>query len=167
MTSDYRRNCLNLLAIASLVTLLCSSAYPAPRRALPGIRVCKDRDRCVFAEIAATPETRMRGLMFRHALSEGRGMLFVYPRSDYWNFWMKNTEMPLDIIWLDGSRRVVHIARDAQPCMREPCRIYRSGEKAAYVLELASGMSAKWRLGTGDRLIFRLPEDLVNILRRQ
>lgn len=157
MTLDCRRTGLNLVMIAMFTMVLNSAAEPTSRLHLPYTQVCKDKDHCILAEIADTSETRLKGLMFRDNLPESRGMLFVYPQSNYWNFWMKNTKMPLDIIWLDKTGRVVDIVNKAPPCMREPCRIYVPREKAAYVLELASDMSKKWRLNIGDLIIFELP----------
>jgi uncharacterized membrane protein (UPF0127 family) len=165
MASGCLRTGLNLLMIAALVTILNSSAVSASRLNLPAIQVCKDKSHCILAEIAATPEARLLGLMFRDNLPEDSGMLFVYPQSNYWNFWMKNTKMPLDIIWLDETRRVVHIVYKAQPCMSKPCLIYASMYRAAYVLELSSGVSKKWQLNIGDQLIFELPEDVVSKIR--
>ncbi|MEJ2696420.1 MAG: DUF192 domain-containing protein [Candidatus Sulfobium sp.] len=156
-----RRKCFNLLMAAALVAMFHSSAESASLPGLPVVQVCKDRSHCIAAEIAATPEARLRGLMFRENLPEGRGMLFVCPQSDYWDFWMKNTKMPLDIIWLDQARRVVHIVDGARPCARGPCRTYTSEERAAYVLESVSGMSKKWQLNIGDQLIFELPADVA------
>lgn len=165
MKFDCGRIGLKSLLITAFVMVFSSSAQPSSRLKLAGIQVCKDKAHCVAAEIAATPARRMKGLMYRKSLPDSRGMLFVYPQSEYIGFWMKNTKMPLDIIWLDRSKRVVHIVRNAQPCMSEPCRTYVSREEAAYVLELASGMSGRWHLNIGDSLTFEVPEDVVSNVR--
>lgn len=158
MASGVWRNSLSLLVMAALVAIFNPTAESASQKNPPDIRICRDKGHCVLAEIAATPESRMRGLMFRDVLPEDRGMLFIFTRSDYWGFWMKNTKIPLDIIWLDKSLRIVHVVRQAQPCISEPCRTYASTERALYVLELASGVSKKWDLDVGDKLIFKVPE---------
>ena len=156
------RHVSNLLVLAVAVTILLSSpilssAKGTLHRDVARIRVCKDKHHCITAEPAVTPTTRERGLMFRKSLPEDRGMLFVFPWSYYWNFWMKDTRIPLDMVWLNKDGRVVHIVNKAQPCVSEPCRIYGSREKSLYVLELASGIAEKWHLKTGDKLLFKVP----------
>ena len=164
MKPELRRNGSRFLIIIAFVTLFFSSAEQASGKDAR-IQVCKDRGRCIAAEIAATPGSRLRGLMYRESLPDSDGMLFVYPRSDYLGFWMKNTKVPLDIVWVDSNKRVVHIVRNAQPCMSGPCDTYFAPEKAAYVLELAAGMSRKWKLEIGDTFTFDVPEDVVSRLR--
>ncbi len=104
--------------------------------------------------------------MFRKKLPEGRGMLFIFPRADFWHFWMKKTEIPLDIIWIDTARRIVSIATGAQPCLTEPCMDYIPKDKALYVLEVGSGVVQKWNLRIGDRLIFEVPEGIAKEVRQ-
>ena len=104
--------------------------------------VCFEDD-CFSVEIADTHEERSRGLMFREELCSDCGMLFVYEQEGIYKFWMKNTLIPLDIIWLDSQFKVVHIA-NAVPCVVEDCRLYGSdSEKAQYVLEVNSGVSER------------------------
>jgi len=75
--------------------------------------------------------------MYRESLPEKKGMLFVFPTSDIHDFWMKNTIIPLDMIWIDNQFKVVHIA-NAQPCTEDPCKIYAPRTLAKYVLEINS-----------------------------
>lgn len=164
MKPELRQNGATLLIIIAFVILFFSLSEQASGKNTR-IQVCKDGDHCITAEIAATPASRMKGLMYRKSLPDSHGMLFVYPRSDYLGFWMKNTKIPLDIVWLGRNKRIVHIVRDAQPCTSEPCSTYFAPGKAAYVLELAAGMSRKWKLEIGGRLIFEVPQDLISKLR--
>src|SRR5690554_2401437 len=67
-------------------------------------------------EIAATDEARARGLMFRERLQDGHGMLFIHEREQPQAYWMKNTRIPLDILYFSGERRLVSHQRDVPPC---------------------------------------------------
>jgi uncharacterized membrane protein (UPF0127 family) len=156
----------SLVVIVLLLTATYSPTESAFGKKLSLIKVCKDRGHCVLAELAATPKTLTRGLMSREKLPEKRGMLFVFPRPDFWHFWMKNTMIPLDIIWIDTSRRIVSIAFDAQPCLTEPCIEYIPTDKALYVLEVASGVAKKWNLKSRDRLIFDVPKEIMKKTRQ-
>ena len=89
---------------------------------------------CFTVEIADTPTEREKGLMNRESMAENHGMLFIFLASDFYNFWMKNTLIPLDIIWLDDQMNVVRILT-AQPCETDFCEIYKPGALAKYVVE--------------------------------
>src|SRR5688572_12246217 len=78
----------------------------------------------ILVEMATDDATRAQGLMYREHLPAGRGMLFVFPGNDVYSFWMKNTLIPLDMIWIDEGRKVVHVKRDVQPCRADPCPSY-------------------------------------------
>jgi len=111
------------------------------------------QENCFFVEIANTPEQRTQGLMNRENLAENRGMLFIFDQSGIYSFWMKNTLIPLDIIWLNENKEVVFIEKNAQPC-RETCPSINPHQKARYVLEINGGLSDKINLKTGDKIIF-------------
>jgi uncharacterized membrane protein (UPF0127 family) len=111
----------------------------------------------VHAELAVTPEERAQGLMFRQKIEFGQGMLFVFEREGIYSFWMKNMLIPLDLVWLDREKRVVHIERDVPPCTENPCPTYTSKVPALYVLELKAGSFEKRGLKMFDRLDFVLP----------
>jgi uncharacterized membrane protein (UPF0127 family) len=115
----------------------------------------------VRIEIAADDPTREQGLMYRDRLAEDAGMLFFFGKTDEYPFWMKNTLIPLDIIWLDEQRKIVHIGRDIPPCRAEPCVSYAPGAKARYVLEVAAGVAAKHHLAEGSVLRFEGVERVV------
>ncbi|MDQ2766457.1 MAG: DUF192 domain-containing protein, partial [Gemmatimonadota bacterium] len=83
--------------------------YSGPRAILPD-------NFPVRIELAADDDTREKGLMFRDRLPDGTGMLFVFPQPGDFPFWMKNTLIPLDMIWIDADHRIVHIAHDVPPC---------------------------------------------------
>lgn len=86
-------------------------------------------------ELAATAEHRQRGLMFREKLDPGKGMLFVYAKSGDHRIWMKNTLIPLRVIWIDEAYRVISIQR-LLPCETSPCMVYAAPGPSRFILEL-------------------------------
>jgi len=112
--------------------------------------------RVVMAELAVTDAERARGLMFREKIQADQGMLFVFEAEGLYPFWMKNTLVPLDILWLGRDRRIVHIAADVPPCEADPCPSYGPDIPALFVLELKAGESRARGLKPGDRLEFVL-----------
>lgn len=105
-------------------------------------------------EIAATPPEQEHGLMDRTSMAADHGMLFVFPDSQPRTFWMKNTLIPLDMLFIDADRHVVAIQAEAQPCKADPCTIYPSEAPARYVLELNAGTAAKLGVRKGDMIMF-------------
>lgn len=107
-------------------------------------------DLCVDVEVVDTPSERARGLMYRESLGENEGMLFIFDKSDKYAFWMKNTYISLDIIWIDEGR-VVHIEH-ALPCTKDPCISYETDVAAKYVLEVNAGFAERNGMGVGDEV---------------
>ncbi len=93
-------------------------------------------------EIADTPEERARGLMFRRELADDVGMLFIFDQEEEQSFWMKDTYIPLDIIFFDSNKKFVSVQQDAQPCINQGfnCPSYPSNGKIKYVLEVRAGV---------------------------
>jgi uncharacterized protein len=96
----------------------------------------------------------IRGLMFRTSLAPDRGMLFVHPKPDLYTYWMYQTLIPLDIIWLGSNRDIVEIVENAQPCKTQAskCERYGGNQISAYVLEIGGGMAKKYGLSVGETL---------------
>ncbi len=107
---------------------------------------------CFTIEIAQTPEERAKGLMFRESLPQEAGMLFVFEEPGAYGFWMKNTLISLDMVWLDEDMNVVHIEEAVNPCEQVSCPVYYSEVSAKYVLELNAGTVKKIGLKTEDQL---------------
>jgi len=121
-------------------------------------KVCFSEN-CFKVELALTQEELSKGLMFRESLDEDSGMLFIFPEENFHNFWMKNTLIPLDIIWINSDKKIIFIEHNVQPCLEEICETYSSGEKALYVLELNSGKVDEVGLEIGDDVELRLEDD--------
>jgi len=105
-----------------------------------------------WVEIADDDASRAQGLMFRDAMDADRGMLFVFRREEPRSFWMRNTRIALDIIYLDRDFRVVSISADTPPCRTRQCPSYPSTGPAQFVLELNAGQAAMIGLEQGDRI---------------
>ncbi len=101
-----------------------------------------------FIERAETAEVRAQGLMNRTELSEDAGMLFVMDTEETLQFWMKNTLIPLDIIFFTGEGLYVSSAT-MEPCQADPCPMTFYEEHAKYALEVAAGTAEKLRIGEG------------------
>ncbi len=113
----------------------------------------------IQAEIADTPQKRATGLMYRDQLKKDHGMLFVFQEPQAWTFWMKNTKIPLDLIWLDDKKRVIYIERNVPICTRtdESCPQYRPNDNAMFVLEIAGGTVDGYKIERGSKLQFNSP----------
>lgn len=97
-----------------------------------------------------------RGMMFRDSLAPDRGMLFFHEREGNYTYWMYQVRIPLDIIWMDGNRRIVEISANTPPCKTaaSQCPQYGGTRSAKYVLEIGGGMAARYGLKVGDVLDF-------------
>lgn len=106
---------------------------------------------CFDIEIADTPQERQLWLMHREYLPEKSGMLFVFQQSGQYKFWMKNTLIPLDMVWIDQDQTIIDI-KQAIPCTADPCTTYGPDEFSSYVLELNSWISKKYGIKIGDNI---------------
>lgn len=113
----------------------------------------------IFVEIADSPDTRAQGLMFRPSMAPDRGMLFLFPESGDHAFWMKNTLISLDMIWLDQFGTILHLEANVPICTRKDdgCPRYQSPHKSLQILELNAGMANKLDLAIGSQLMIDLP----------
>jgi uncharacterized membrane protein (UPF0127 family) len=133
-----------LLVICSLSA--CASAH-SPWVELGGHRYA--------IEIADDDAERARGLMFRDTMEADRGMLFIHDRQEPQAYWMKNTKIPLDILYFDNARKLVSQQRDVPPCsLGDSCPPYPSDAPARYVLELNAGQAAQLKLENGMQMTF-------------
>ena len=107
-------------------------------------------------EIADTSEKQALGLMFRDNMEADKGMLFIFPNEAPRSFWMKNTRIPLDIMYFDKELKMVSVSADTPPCKVTRCPSYPSKAPAMYVLELNAGAAKKLGVGVGDKLTLKL-----------
>ena len=141
--------------LALLVAIACPGPPTAPAAITPvpaGPRVVLPSGAVYAVELARTPEEQAQGLMFRESLPERTGMLFLFRDAAPHQFWMKNTMIPLDIVWLDDAGRVVFVSADTPPCRADPCPNYGPEVPAPTVLEIAGGMAAKEKVTVGSRI---------------
>lgn len=106
-------------------------------------------DACVKVDIADSNTERALGLMYVEKLDWDKGMLFVFDKPDTYKFWMKNTKIPLDIIWIDNSSKIIYIY-NAEPCKIKDCPSFGPDIDAMYVLEVNSGYSKLHNISIGD-----------------
>ena len=130
-------------------------------------QVCIKKN-CFAVEIADSNYEREKGLMDRENLENNKGMLFVFDSEGIYGFWMKDTLISLDIIWINSEKKVVYIKENAQPCNpfkksvdgknspknESNCEIFTNRIKAKYVLEVNSGIVKELNIKMGDKFEF-------------
>ncbi len=137
---------LAFLALLALSSAGCSGASQ------PWVELAGHR---YSVELAVDEAQRARGLMFRDAMEQNHGMLFIHEVQEPQAYWMKNTKIPLDILYFDNDRRLVSQQRNVPPCtLGDACPPYPSNAPARYVLELNAGQADKLKLQDGSVLVF-------------
>jgi uncharacterized membrane protein (UPF0127 family) len=145
-------------AIVPVLLAVAAVLFPAPGGAHPqAVPLTLPSGKVLQAELMIKDEDRAMGLMFRPSLPPDRGLLFVFDDVDFHGIWMKNCRFPIDIVWLDEERRVVHVAEAVPPCKADPCPVYTPMKKAAYVVEINAGQARREKAILGSRLEFALP----------
>lgn len=127
-----------------------SSAEPGATAAGPLVRAPGG---VIGVEVVSNDAARARGLMFRESLSSDRGMIFLFPDDQIHGFWMKNTLIPLDLIWIAADGTVAHVESGVPPCPGEPCPTYAPEVKSRHVLELAAGGAERYGIREGTKLV--------------
>lgn len=119
-------------------------------------------DKCFNVELADSHEKREIGLMNRSYLRANDGMLFVFEEENYYSFWMKDTLISLDIIWVNSNQEIIYIKEKALPCNlfqnnfnQKECEIIIPNSKAKYVLEINAGLVNELNLSLGDVIHFK------------
>ncbi|MFC1691247.1 DUF192 domain-containing protein [Nanoarchaeota archaeon] len=114
-------------------------------------------DNTIFVELAQTREDHSKGLMNKTNLPEDNGMLFIFSKPRSVNLWMKNTLIPLDMIFIDEDNVIVNI-ETAQPCKEDPCKEFSSKVGVKFVLEVNAGYADNHNIKQGDEIILLLDE---------
>jgi len=135
------------MVLASLALAVAAAAAPAPACTAP------DGSR-IQLELALTSKEKHAGLMFRDSLPADRGMLFPFDRDGISSFWMKNTLIPLDIVWIDAAGRVADVHADTAPCRIDPCPMYKNARPARAVLLVNGGYARSHGMAPGAQLRF-------------
>lgn len=104
-----------------------------------------------YVEVADTPAKREMGLQYRRELAENRGMIFIFPTESQQSFWMKNTPITLDMIFIDRSLKIVGIVERTQPFSLDPRGV---AVPSRYVLEINGGLSKRHGIQVGDSVRF-------------
>jgi uncharacterized membrane protein (UPF0127 family) len=140
---------LTRFALLFIVLLAAGALRAAP---LPTLEIASKTGVHVFAvEIADTEAAREKGLMFRKELPEGRGMLFDFHQEQDVSFWMENTYIPLDMLFIRADGRILRIAENTEPLST---RIIPSGGPVLAVLEVIGGTASKLGIAPGDKVAF-------------
>ena len=129
-----------------LLLLSCTAAHPA---------VFFENDVMFKVELAKTASEQAKGLMYRAELPEDHGMLFVFQKDAPRTFWMKNTLIPLDMIFIDSDMNVAEVKENVPPCREDPCPQYKSAP-AMYVLEINGGLAEKKGIKAGSFVTLKL-----------
>jgi hypothetical protein len=144
-----------LLILLAVGVLTASWFLTSPREA-DTIIVTFPGGATVETEVADTPEKLLFGLAFRDALPPASGMLYIFETSDRHKVWTKGFRFPVDMIWADESRHVVHLREHVVPCEKDPCPSYAPPENARYLIETEAGFIGKEKLALGAELKFTL-----------
>ena len=153
LRSGVRRAKAPLFCLAAIAWALAGRSHATPRE----IPLTLPSGKVLQAELMIKDEDRMMGLMFRPSLPLDRGLIFVFEDVDFHGIWMKNCRFPIDIVWLDEERRVVHVAEAVPPCKADPCPVYQPLKKAAYVVEINAGQARREKASLNSQLRFALP----------
>jgi uncharacterized membrane protein (UPF0127 family) len=144
----------SFLTLAALIGLLVSAGGRASAAELQPLEIATKSGVKMFAvEMATTDAEREKGLMYRKELADGRGMLFDFTPEQEVSMWMKNTFIPLDMIFIRADGRILRIAENTEP---QSTRIIPSGGLAKGVLEVIAGTAKKYGIAPGDTVVHPL-----------
>ncbi|HAH06336.1 MAG TPA: hypothetical protein DCM05_07375 [Elusimicrobia bacterium] len=138
-------------------SLQAPALVPEPRLSiLPTTKLRLPDGEVLFVEVADTPENREIGLMHRKSLPKEYGMLFVFPQEQGLQFWMKNTFVDLDMVWITRDKKVSGVHRDVPKSAAQMSddEVARRSGLGQYVLELPAGAALRHKVGVGSKLDF-------------
>ncbi|MEE9593944.1 MAG: DUF192 domain-containing protein [Candidatus Hydrothermarchaeales archaeon] len=122
-----------------------------------GVMVRFENGAKVNVEVVKEPLEITTGLMFRDKLGKDKGMLFSYGYDDRHTIWMKNMKFSIDILWIDSTNRVVHVAGNVEPCVKEPCPVYIPSADSRYVLEVNANFAEENEIIPGHEVVIYQP----------
>jgi uncharacterized protein len=139
----------SLAAASTLLFILCANSAAQAASVQPLEIATKSGVRVFQVEMATTEEEKTQGLMYRKELPDGKGMLFDFSPEQQISMWMKNTYIPLDMIFIRADGRILRIAENTEPLST---KIISSGGLARGVLEVIAGTAQKYGIQPGDRV---------------
>ena len=131
--------------------LLCVTVTACQAQPKVIIATRQGREITFEVEVVDTPAKRELGLQYRRDLAADRGMIFLFPREAEQTFWMKNTPIPLDMIFINNDRRIVGIVEQAVPFSLDPRSV---GRASRFVLEVNGGLAKRYGIQAGDSVRF-------------
>lgn len=135
--------------IFSFIAVIAIKTYVLYKQPLTPLQVGNS---VIYVEVVEELGKLQIGLMGRKSLPENNGMLFVFSSEGQRTMWMKNTDIPLDMLWLNKSMEIVGIKENLPPCTTENCPTYTIYKNAAYVLEVNSGWIKRHNVKLGDKV---------------
>jgi uncharacterized protein len=148
-----------VLAIVMAAALVSACGLSTGASAGPAVIPVKlPSGKVLQSEVMVSDVDRQMGLMFRASLPQDHGMVFVFEQPGLYGFWMKNCKFPIDMVWLDGNRKVVEIADSVPPCKKDPCPSYGGMQRSVYVVEMNAGQARREKVALGSAIDFKLPE---------
>lgn len=155
-----------ILLILVLATGLLITLISATKRAVPNkypneeaVEIVFENGSKIYAEVADSLSERVRGLSGRESLAPNSGMLFIFEKTEKPAFWMKDTLITLDILWIDSNKEIVQIERNAEPCVTDGCKRYPSKYPVLYVLETPGGWTTQNAIHENTAVSFSLKGD--------
>jgi uncharacterized protein len=139
-------------AIAAIVFALAYAYFQDSSVSYGSAKVMLPDGKAIDCEVPLTGAGKELGLMHRKTLCESCGMLFIFDREGKLSFWMKNMEMNIDMVFINKDWKVVGIAQDVEPCLKEPCTIYSPNFPAQYVLELNANATREHGIFVGSEI---------------
>jgi len=136
--------------LTSQISISCEAQFLKKEKIVIENKLSKNKE-FFLVELAKNEYEKKKGLQCKKYLKKNEGMLFIWSDEDYRNFWMKNTAIPLDLIFINSSLEVIEVYFDARPFSE---KLIRSEKRAKFVLELNVGVFKELGFDVGDRIIF-------------
>ncbi len=147
-----------MLKIITLIWFIFVSVTKVEANNYNFITVCINESHCFNSRVADNPSSRTKGLMNELMLPKDEGMLFVFPFEMKPEFWMKNMNFPLDIIFINDEDIIVYLVKNVPVCREKKCPNYKTTRPASKVLEINAGLSKALGIHVGDKVSYYIEE---------
>jgi uncharacterized membrane protein (UPF0127 family) len=142
-----------------IITFVLLNAFNLNGQNLNYLKTCVKEQHCFDTRVADNVFQRAKGLMGETNLPRDEGMLFIFPFEGKPGFWMKNTKIPLDILFINDEDIIVYSVKNAQPCTTEDCPVYKTTRYASKVLEINGGLSNELGIRVGDHVMYFMDDE--------